>query len=154
MYIARGTTPTHIFTIPISKIDLYSLEITYLQANKLDPVVTKVWMASNTRDNTEDIVNDSSGSVVITDITSADPASSEVDVALSFTDTTSFDPKHFVKVQISFLEKATKSNYADGEDKYQYETYDGKKYYIPGDSHKSDPLYLSVLDDLSNPYVG
>ena len=50
MYIARGTTPTHVFTIPINSDDLYSLKITYNQADRV--VISKEWVAAKTMDNT------------------------------------------------------------------------------------------------------
>ena len=135
MYITRGTTPTHIFTLPLSVEQVHDLLVTYTQANRV--VLEKVWVATDSDTSTE--ATDPGVSI---ESIAGDKTKSEVNISLTADETSKkFDPKHFVKLQLSVSEKVEKALPS------------GEKLITSGDIHKSDIIYLAVLDDLSQPYV-
>ena len=132
MYITRGTNPKHFFSVPTTEENTWSVTIVYSQANNSFEL-TRQWICPDY-------------SVGTNQQLSANVAFSKTDkhtiiVDLLADDTKQIDPKHFVKVQITVIEKKEIEKDPDGNPTYGV-----------GDIHKSEFLYLSVLDDLSIPY--
>jgi hypothetical protein len=134
MYVTRGTTPIHIFTLPLSKDKIHDLRVSYTQAGK-EPIGPKLWIASDSDTSTDE----TSENVSIEPIAS-DETKSEVNILLLAEETLKFDPKHFIKLQLTVSEKIKKQ--------LEY----GEVLVTSGDIHKSDIIYLAVVDDLLNPW--
>jgi hypothetical protein len=136
--MTRGTTPIHNFILPFDTSDVYSIQVIYTQIN-LDPdktiTVSKTWECEN---------NDTAAPSFDRDRIIFD--GNEVRVGLTAAETYEFDPKHFLKIQLSVTTKKRSSNIStDASGNYTESISEGEIY-------KSAVTYLAVLEDLENPF--
>lgn len=143
MYITRGTTPKHFFALPIVEEITWKVTITYTQAATKDirtgkPItLIKEWfcpayIVGANRESSEGIT-----------FSTTNGGNNTIVVTLSSAETNIFDPKHFVRVQITAVEMDTEKDPETGVI---------TRLELAGDIHKSDIIYLAVMDDLANPY--
>lgn len=136
--MTRGTTPIHNFILPFDTSEIYSVQVTYIQID-IDPskniMLTKSWSCSGDDNDRPDF--DSTG--IIFD-------GNEVRIRLTEADTYKFDPKHFLKIQFTAINKVRASIPSEDASGAYSETIS------VGEIYKSDVAYLAVLEDLAHPF--
>jgi hypothetical protein len=143
--MTRGTTPIHNFILPdnLPTSEVYSIQVIYTQIN-IDSTkkitLIKDWSCNGNDEArpTFDWNKEDSNRIIFD--------GHEVRVGLTTDETNKFDPKHFLKIQLTAIAKIRTSIPSEDASGNYAETIS------PGGIYKSDVVYLAVLEDLSNPY--